>query len=285
MSITSEWALLRARIDRLVGLAVLAPAPNESRVEYTRKALEQATLACGKSIDAFLDRHKDALQPEAADLWRTEQVLHGFVGKGFANFTNEARIVILSSFAGQFDAQLSDPERDWVAAVERSFLHLQRSFRVDRVLQARWVEAFDAGDEPQLESLGAVHLLQHGLFAFKAHAEGARTDLVVGEQVSRRTEDARKRSAAPLVLTEWKKVKSPSDARSKLDEALVQLRLYQVGAAASLELTSTCFALLVSRNELGVLPESEVVRPGVSARVVNLCVEPESPSKAARRRK
>ena len=79
---------------------------------------------------------------------------------------------------------LSGLEEQVLSTTERALQHLQRSLIVDDVLRKRWLNAFDKRED-HVEALGAVHLLGHGIFAFKVNAAGARTDLVVPDALPR----------------------------------------------------------------------------------------------------
>ena len=54
------------------------------------------------------------------------------------------------------------------ARSERAFLHLRRLLAVDRDVRAKWKAAYEGKQgEVACEALGAVHLLSHGIYAFK----------------------------------------------------------------------------------------------------------------------
>lgn len=88
-----------------------------------------------------------------------------------------AVLVSLAAFETEMSFLLSDVQQFIRARSERAFAHLQRSIVVDAELREKWQRAFDDG-EVACEKLGAVHLLLHGIWAFKVDAAGARTDLV-----------------------------------------------------------------------------------------------------------
>jgi hypothetical protein len=103
----------------------------------------------------------------------------------------------------------------------------------DDDFREKWQAAFAAG-EPACEGLGQVHLLSHGIWAYKVNAAGERTDLVYQEPVADYANDYR--YADGLVLTEWKKAAVRRDAASKFEEARNQARSYAQGALAGNEL-------------------------------------------------
>jgi hypothetical protein len=113
-----------------------------------------------------------------------------------------AALVSLVAFETEMSFLLSDVQASIRSRSERAFSHLQRSIVVDESIRARWLKAFKEG-EVACEKLGAVHLLLHGIWAFKVDAAGARTDLVLEEPAG--DVAAVQRYADGLVLTEWKK--------------------------------------------------------------------------------
>ncbi len=66
MSVKREWALMKARVDRLVALASIAPEANEARAEQERSAFTGATKSVGAAMEAFMTRFADSLPARAA---------------------------------------------------------------------------------------------------------------------------------------------------------------------------------------------------------------------------
>ena len=145
----------------------------------------------------------------------------------------------------------------------------------DSAFRAKWQTAFDEG-EVECEKLGAVHLLLHGIWAFKVNAAGARTDLVYQEPAEDLTDE--QQYADGLVLTEWKKSANKNDAEERFRQARSQAQHYARGVLAGSELTGYRYAVVVSRQQVSVpgdLTESEVVY-----RHINIAVDPQPPSRA-----
>lgn len=159
---------------------------------------------------------------------------------------------------------------------ERAFAHLQRSIVADPDCAKRWRYAFATG-ETECEQLGAAHLLWHGIWAFKANAKGERTDLIIGDTLNDQRNDIEEIAEA-LVLTEWKKVTSQSDLRSKAAEALNQARRYATGSLAGIELDAYRYIVLVTKE--GMRMPEDFDREGVRYRHVNIAVAPLAPSQA-----
>jgi hypothetical protein len=287
--------MMKGGIDRLVLLAGIPLDRNEFIADQMRGAFNGAVSQMVMAMEAFLGKHSRSLPRDASNRWRAARMAN-VAGQSKAVTDPLASLVVLSAFVGELDALLSDPESEWAVAVERAFLHLERSLAVDEDLRRRWEVAFEGGKEPGLEKLGAVHLLSHGLYCFKAKAAGAESDLIVGERTKRAersdlmtegplddTEEQRRRAATPLVLTEWKRVKKAEDAKTQLGDAKSQLELYAKDAVASLELTTVCFAVLVSKEQLGCSFQGETLGNGMEMRVVNIPIAPFPPSKAAQK--
>src|SRR5258707_13086277 len=68
---------------------------------------------------------------------------------------------------GNLSFILSDTQEVLRSRADRAFEHLQRMIVADSDYKAKWQAAFDRGEEA-CEQLGAVHLLLHGIWAFKA---------------------------------------------------------------------------------------------------------------------
>ncbi len=88
-------------------------------------------------------------------------------------------MVALSVFRTEFDRVIRDAPTRAKSLIIRAFSHLQRLIVANKSERQIWESAFKEG-EPSCEKLGATHLLMHGIWAFKASAEGERTDLVLG---------------------------------------------------------------------------------------------------------
>lgn len=246
----------------------LAFEPNRKRQEAFRRIFNEARLARQESLldplHALLDGGPGRLERDR----RAGQMLA---------LEYLERVAMLEA---QLAPLLTSQEPAWVERVELALLHLQRSLVVDDTLRGKWVTTWETREE-NLEKLGAVHLLSHGLFGFKADAQGAATDLILGQPLQT---EASARAGAPLVLTEWKKTNgSPKDVEEKKGSALKQLDLYQASVVAALWLRRTRFVILVSKRKLKVALPDRVLADGTVDRVVNIAIEPENASKEAKR--
>jgi hypothetical protein len=176
------------------------------------------------------------------------------------------------------DYHLKDTQRTIKRRTERAFEHLQRSIVADKTERRKWQIAFGNTKTAELEceKLGAVHLLLHGIWAFKTDAEGERTDLVFDEPITDLAQV--ERTSNGLVLTEWKVVKNQTDASQKSKQALRQAKLYSQGILGGLELRSTRYLVLVSKDRLDKLPD--IHEGDLTYRYINIAVEPKTPSQS-----
>lgn len=192
--------------------------------------------------------------------------------------TDIQTIVPFAVLRSQLEYLLSDAEAEGRSVTELAFEHLRRTLAVDADLQTKWLNAFDTRED-HVEKLGAVHLLSHGIWAFKVSAAGAATDLVLGEPLA---DSKRIRTAArSLVLTEWKLVKNDDEADEKATEARRQIDLYRSGVLRSIELKNTRYIVLVFRDH--PVDVADIVQGLHTYRHISLAIAPQSPSVAARR--
>ena len=160
---------------------------------------------------------------------------------------------------------LSDTQQSLRTRSERAFRHLSLLIAVANEVRQRWKEAFKQG-EVQCEKLGAVHLLWHGIYAFKFDAgKGGRTDLVFPEPLG-----DPETYADALVLTEWKRATSESEARTKFKEARSQAEKYASGPLAGIELRRYRYAVVVTEKQ--VKEPRDESSDGVIYRHINIAV-------------
>lgn len=188
-------------------------------------------------------------------------------------------VIGLISLESTISFLLEDEQENIRRRSELAFTHLQRSIAVDETIQKKWGKAFRQG-EVNCEKLGAIFLLQHGIFAFKINSEGARTDLVYAEvDLKKETENV-----AGLIVTEWKKISANKDAKRIFRLAVEQLKAYSEGPLNGLELRSRRYVILVSETELSGAqkPDDVIDDSGRLIRCINLTINPETPSRAAK---
>jgi hypothetical protein len=284
MSYVGQWSALSNRIKSMItaGTAALE----------RRDALGSVALIRGQSrqvfnaIKEFRASFGPSLSTSAAAcienfIKDSAPVVTGDEGSLTPEMHREYVSSILTRFEvfeGEMTYHLSDTQAVIQARSELAFVHLQRQIVVDSDIQKKWQKAFSEREE-RSEALGAVHLLSHGIWAFKAQAEGGRTDLVLQEPIDL---EKAQRVAQGLVLTEWKKAGSPEEAQKKFAEARDQARRYVggIGVFASNELRGYRYAVVVTEKDVPVPNNYEDPKDKIIYRHINIAVEPRTPSKA-----
>ena len=289
---TVEWNALSARIAGLIeaGGVYLTELTNRDFGQYdVCEDLLRNANGVFERLQRFITNHKDAL-PQAASV-----CLSSFLYRYSGSFTQpvggpprvQSVVTLLASFRAEFTYLVSDTEAVARSRVARAFAHLQRSIVADEGIRATWDNAFKntRTGETACEQLGATHLLLHGVWAFKADATGARTDLVLGEPLLVGNEV--RAAADALVLTEWKVVRGKTaseietDLQRKAQQAHDQARVYTQETLAGFELASRRYLVMVSHGRLD-MPDAHQDGP-VVYEYVNVPVAPALPSKYSRR--
>jgi hypothetical protein len=284
MNYRYQWTVIASRIRGLMRAAELHSrflAIRSSDTYGRTQGLREQGESVIAEVSGFRDRFRQSLPPSAVG--RIEE----FVARatpllrktdGSPDTREElvwAGLIALGAFETELSYLLADVQQAIRSRSELAFAHLQRSIVVDESFRAKWQAAFATGGETACEALGAVHLLSHGIWAFKVSAKGERTDLVYQEPV---TSFEREHSHADgLVLTEWKKITAPGEAERKFEEARDQARSYGQGVLAGNELTSYRYVVGVSEEHVPV--PDDVSRDGVVYRHINIAVKPKPPSK------
>jgi hypothetical protein len=278
----------RAIADRIRGLADSAqsyrsvPQSSFGGVRNLRPNIE-GVLA---DLATFRNQLQQALPPRAVavidDATKSvRELLTMATGQvTTAELSSEAvsnALIRLSTFATEMTGILSNIQWPLRSLAERAFQHLQRLIVVDDAHREKWKTAFGDG-EVECERLGAVHLLWHGIWAFKVDAQGGRTDLVFQEPSGDLSKE--QQYVEGFVLTEWKIANSAEEALAKCREAREQTKLYSSGVLGGTELTEYRFVVIVSRQEIK-LPDP-IRDGGIEYRHINIVVEPSTPSRVAR---
>jgi hypothetical protein len=246
------------------------------RAKYLRSHAEGILAA----LKDFQRDFQQALPPTAI------QSIRAFVKQNgnLINDTSPARdayqervwttVVGLGALETEISFLLSDPQEFIRARSELAFSHLQRLIVVDRDVQQKWKRAFDKG-ETECEKFGGVHLLHHGIWAFKVNAAGGRTDLVFPEPLERFSEQLR--NSIGLILTEWKKADFDDKAEDRFAEARKQAGLYAGTVLSGIELRLYRYPIVVSRNQVNT--PADCSNDGVVYRHINVAVDPLPPSR------
>ncbi|THI90456.1 MAG: hypothetical protein CAF41_003545 [Nitrospira sp. CG24A] len=284
MTWLEQWRDLAARIDGLIRAGeflVSAFKVNSADAHaVVRKSFQPELVAIIAEIEHLGKTYASEL-PEQASVALKKYVMQGW-DKNFNNGAIDIQALApLASFRSQFEYLIRDTEVEGRSLTELAFEHLRRQLVVDEYIRKKWQGAFNK-HEPACERLGAVHLLSHGIWAFKVVAPGGATDLVFGDPVERHAE-IMKRTARALVLTEWKLIKSQDEMTRKAQEAREQAAIYSGGVLGDAELKRTRYIVLVCQLDL---PSPDDVSDGaVTYRHVLLPTSPKNPSTMARVRR
>jgi hypothetical protein len=283
MTYLDQWKALASRIRGLMQAGQLHAGylAVRSSDSYGRaKILRQQSASILAALEVFRDRFRQSLPPAAV------AALENFIGQNSSlirgvidnqDLREEgawAALVMLAALETEMSFLLSDVQQSIRARSERAFAHLQRSIVADPDARAKWQAALKNG-EVACEKLGAVHLLLHGIWAFKVNAAGERTDLVFQEPP--RDLGAEERYADGLVLTEWKIAASGDRTGNRFSEARLQAARYAQGSLAGNELTTYRYAIVVSPQH--VTTPVDLTENGVIYRHINIVVDPSPPSK------
>lgn len=282
MSYYQAWLPLAARIRGLTEAAklhaqYLAVRSNDS---YGRaKHLRSQAGAILAALGAFRDAYRAAL-PEAtiraieAVIAATDPMIRS--EEGTADTRQEqtwAALVLLATFETELSFLLTDAQDQMRSRTERAFAHLQRLIVADDETRQKWQAAFARG-EISCERLGAVQLLQHGIWAFKVNAAGERTDLVYQQPAGDLHNE--QGLADGFILTEWKKA-TPGNVGAKVTAARSQAKRYAVGGLGGIELAGWRYLVVLSERTIA-MPD-DVRENDFAYRHINIAVDPEVPSR------
>ncbi len=287
MSYAEHWAALATQIRGLQRAGELYALFQSYHNEDSYGAGQYLREQCGtivQSLEEFRRVFGGSL-PAAA----TARIDH-FLGTTLAQAAKDpsttqrgarGALVALAGLEAEITFLLAGRQEQIRAHSERALLHLQRSLAVDRDVSDKWKKAFEQGEVP-CERLGSVHLLSHGIFAFKVDATGARTDLVFNEPPP---DSLMARGIEGMILTVWKTAEDAKAAVAAFGGARAQADLYSQGALAGIELTTHRYLIVLTPKELppGSIPADDRTASGISYRHVNIVVEPTVPSIVARK--
>lgn len=283
MNYTDQWKALSSRIQGLVQAGTLYAQylrVRSSDSYGSAKRLREQSKDILNELLAFRVGFSESLPPAALAAIEKFRTITGplIVNEAITPDAAQEQVWAFLIAIAAFDAELSfifsNTQESIRTRSERAFHHLQRSIVADEEFRRKWQNAFEEG-EVSCERLGAVHLLLHGIWAFKVSAAGARTDLVFQEPAEL---GSVQRYVVGLVLTEWKKAATDGEADQRFHEARLQAKRYSQGPLLGTELTAYRYAVVVSKHQVEIpadLKEGDVVY-----RHVNIAVKPRVPSKS-----
>lgn len=278
-----QWRKLAARIKGLIEASDLLLETFRINSSDTDSVVRRAVLPeleqIKTSLRDFCSTYEEAL-PRAALEALAEFLKQWHLPKASVpgvELRALQAVVPLAVFRATFEFLVEDVEAEARTLTELAFEHLRRLLAVNASERERWEKAFT--HETRCEKLGAVHLLSHGIWAFKISGASAATDLVYAEPITDAALTIR-RTARALVLTEWKMVRRASELEAKAAEGRNQARSYSTGVLADLELKGTRYIVLVTESPMTVPPDVE--EGPVTYRHVVLPINSPSPSRKAR---
>lgn len=176
MTIRSTWTDLSARLHGLIDASKLAADLFRNRgdsVEVIVRLRDHAS-AILSDLRAFQPQITADFPSAAQAIARvSEQIGSMLADQSGTQDTRQihvrSAIVILAALDGEISYLLRDSQDAIRSRAERAFEHLQRLIAVDDDVRTKWRAAY-AISETKCERLGAVHLLQHAIWAFKANA-------------------------------------------------------------------------------------------------------------------
>ena len=279
-----RWRALAARMEGLVRTGEFLVAAFQVHGSDVARVFEKSLSIEFKAIsDAITElgqNHGAELPPNALDALKRYES-HGWyrhVEKtGGATWAVQV-LAPLAAFRSEFEYLIRNTEVEIRNITELAFEHLRRQIVVDESVRKKWQDAFKR-HETHCERVGAVHLLGHGIWAFKVQSKAA-TDLVYGDPIDTRMQTAR-RIARALVLTEWKLVKDSNEINKIALNARTQAAIYAAGLLGDLELKRTRYIVLVTKQDVKP-PDDETDGRGITYRHVVISTDPKSPSEQAR---
>lgn len=275
----AEWVGITRAVDGVreawsafvsgVGNSDFHGVTNSLFIPFTQNAIGE--------MAGYVDRNCARLPTEAVETSRRARAVLASLGQPSGIAGMNALLSVALLYKESLSPLVVTREALFVPIVERAFHHLRRSIAADPMTGERWAQAYSEG-ETACERLGAVHLLQHGIWAFKTGGPGARTDLVLG--LALQDESDAQACDAALVLTEWKLVRDaqgelPDD---KVDQAMRQAREYGQGLLGGVELAHHRYVVVVSDQQLAGFPKAQTL-DGITYRQVNVAVRPLTPSR------
>jgi hypothetical protein len=277
-----QWRALAARIEGLVRSGDFLISAFQVHATDVSQVFHKSLLPEFKDISFALSElaqnHGNEMPPAALTAlqrYQSHNWYHKIERTGFSDATHAIQILApLAALRSEFEYLIRDTESDARSITELAFEHLRRQIVVDEEIRAKWTKAFKK-HETRCEQLGAVHLLSHGIWAFKVQSKGA-TDLVFGDPIDSRLQVTR-RTARALVLTEWKIVKDVREIDKIALAAQSQAAIYAAGLLGDLELKRTRYIVLVTREDLSP-PKDKIDDMGITYHHIVIPTAPKVPS-------
>ncbi|MBI4595550.1 MAG: hypothetical protein HY730_04130 [Candidatus Tectomicrobia bacterium] len=282
-----EWRALSARIQGLLdaGSFFYSAAEHSSsdNLSVRKKILLTNAEKIFSSLTKYLKEYESTFPEGAFESLKRFLEQPDIINFNFRPDQGQIRghvqfaLTSLAAFQSEFSYIIADTQALALRITERAFAHLQRSIIADDEIKKKWLSAFDEG-EPKCEKLGALHLLLHGVWAFKAYAEKGRTDLILNEPLS--DTSIIEKSSTALVLTEWKVVRQNNKLEATIREAYEQTKIYTAGVLSGIELANYRYLVMVSKKSMKM--PADFMEGTIIYRHINVPVDPDTPSKEAK---
>lgn len=284
MSWHHKWRVLRARIDGLekAGAYVaqtLPIAPGDS-FAIVRNWVATELRSIVDELIQFKAVYGTLIPPAAQTLLDRVLQANWFTDNPLQINENLVSIAALITFRHSFEYLIQDTETEIRNKTELAFEHLRRMILVDADVRDKWEKHYYKDGETGCEKLGALHLLSHGILAFKISGQRGITDLAFNEPFEQ-DDAALSLAARGVVLTEWKVAKTASEVNTRAQEAIEQTKQYKSGTLGDMELVNTRYIVIVS-DVYFQAPEN-YVEGGVTYRHIPLCLSAETASQAAKK--
>ena len=287
-----KWRALSTRIDGLKQAAeyvaqALTAANKSDSFRIVQKWIAAELWAILEELEQFKASYQTQVPPDAL------QVLARLLKRDWLDkrdrladhpeLINASLVSIgaLATFRSSFEYLLQDTEIEAQSRTELAFEHLRRVILVDGEVRDKWRRHYDESGEAGCEKLGSVHLLSHGILAFKVSGQRGVTDLAFNEPLQP-DDPITAKVARAIVLTEWKVAKTSSEVERRAKEARAQVREYVGGVFGTLELTRTRYIIILSKESIH--PPCDFLENEIKYRHIALSLSPSTPSKAARKR-
>ncbi|GAX61310.1 fucose permease [Candidatus Scalindua japonica] len=186
MSWRTEWKAISDRIDSILeagsfyaqfgnssdggsaahkGLIPTAKEIRTSTEDFNNKYTQLLPVSATSYLDKFIS--------DAPEFFENSNVKSPYL---MARVT----LTLLSVFRADFTYKITDISELARRLSEHAFSHLQRSIVADPTIKSKWQDAFKNG-ETTCGKLGAAHLLQHGIWAFKVKEAGETPSKIVNQ--------------------------------------------------------------------------------------------------------
>lgn len=283
----AEWNAISARIEGFIRTGEIFYQSIQKSSDRPSDTLDQTLIPESTELYNCVKAYKENYSKVLPA--KLDNSINNLINKYDSLFSNkpdqqtsaldyQRRLLTLSAFRSEFEYHLFDIQDEIRLVSERAFVHLQRCIVADSEYKQKWQTAFK-NHETACEKLGAIHLLWHGIWAFKVNAEGGRTDLVMGDK---NADETAQQTSIGMVLTEWKCAKTENDVIYKYEQGINQASNYSSSVLGGIELADTRYIVVVTKKQITHESRTE---NNIKYKFINIAVDPDPPSVQARKSK